>query len=275
MGRYDDDYSFYPRRATAAERQATVRAETAKMATTGKPAQPIAIEGRQIAKTFWGKAWCDHIECLSDFASRLDRGKTYARNGSVFHLEISQGKVAARVAGSEVYDITVEIQPLDANRWADIKRACAGQITSAVELLSGQLSDATMRILTDADTGMFPGADDFDLDCSCPDFARLCKHLAAVLYGVGARLDTAPEFLFTLRGVDPTELLTSAATHLVTAPGKRSTRKKTVASADLSDVFGIELASDEAPAVTPEKPAKQPRPKKPKPPAAKPKRRSK
>lgn len=239
------DWDNFPKRATADERRQTIARETDRMRQTGQVVRPIEIEGRQIAKTFWGQAWCRHIECLSDFASRLDRGKTYARNGSVFHLDITPGKVFARVAGSELYDVTVDVQPLDPSRWEAIKLACAGQITSAVELLSGKLSDATMHILTDAETGMFPHADDFDLDCSCPDFARLCKHLAAVLYGVGARLDAAPELLFTLRGVDPTELIASAATNLVAAPA--GSTKKTVKHADLADVFGIELATDDTP----------------------------
>lgn len=264
MGWSNYDHSFYPRRPNSAERRATAAREAKRMEKKGSAARPIEIEGRQIAKTFWGKAWCTHIECLSDFSSRLDRGRTYVRNGSVFHLDITPGKVVARVAGSEIYNITVGIEPLGKVQWQRIKQACAGQITSAVELLSGKLSDATMRMLTDPVTGMFPPARDFDTDCSCPDFARLCKHLAAVLYGVGARLDAAPELLFTLRGVDPTELLSSAATGLVTAPKGKST-KKTVSATDLADVFGIELATDEEPTPAVEaKPAKTKKATKPK-----------
>ncbi len=226
---------------SAAERKANAANEMAKRAMSGKKVDPVIIEGRQIAKTFWGLAWCSHIEILSDFASRLEKGKRYARNGSVVHLEISKGKIEAIVKGSELYEITIEIQPISNAAWTRIKQACAGHLTSAVELLQGKFSDATMKILTDPDSGMFPHADDFDTDCSCPDFVRLCKHLAAVLYGVGARLDRSPELLFTLRGVDPTELLSGATTFAAT---QRKSKAATLKQDELSDVFGIDLADE-------------------------------
>lgn len=232
---------------SVAERRAMAEKEMEKRRAKGQIVTPISIAGRAIASTFWGKAWCDHIEQLADFESRLAKGKSYVRNGSVCHLEIREGKVLATVAGSEVYDITVEIQPLKPTRWEAIKRQCAGQVGTALELLQGRFSDQVMRVLTDPNTGMFPSTDEFDLDCSCPDFVRLCKHLAAVLYGVGARLDRAPELLFQLRGVDPTELIDEALdAGAITSAAKPN--KTTIADADLSDVFGIDIDLTPAPA---------------------------
>ncbi len=258
------NWGHYPAYVSVAERRAKAAREMARLRKSGKVIQPVEIAGRNIATTFWGQAWCDHIEILSDFASRLDRGKRYARNGSIAHLEIAKGKIQAVVSGSELYEIRVEIQPLKSTQWKKIKQACAGQIGSVVELLQGKFSDATMKILTDADAGMFPAADDFDLDCNCPDFARLCKHLAAVLYGVGARLDRDPELLFLLRGVDPTELLTESA-NLRT---KKQSQSKTLAGSEFADVFGIEM--DESAVAAKPKPAR-----KAKKPPAKPKAKAK
>jgi uncharacterized Zn finger protein len=147
--------------------------------------------------------------------------------------------VEAKVCGSEIYEIKVKIDPLPPKRWESIKAECRGQIGSVVELLQGKFSDSVMRILTDPDEGMFPDADDFGLDCDCPDFARLCKHLAAVLYGVGVRLDTQPELLFVLRGVDHFELINEAVAHPESTP--QPDEKSAFADSELADVFGIDI----------------------------------
>lgn len=249
-------YWSYKPYVSVADRRANASKQMDKLRKAGKVITPIEpFKGRKIASTFWGQAWCQHIECLSDFESRLDRGKTYVRNGSVCHLEIKPGLVEAKVCGSEIYDIKVKIDPLPDKTWEAIKQKCRGQIGSVVELLQGKFSDSVMKILTDPDSGMFPDADDFGLDCDCPDFARLCKHLAAVLYGVGVRLDTQPELLFVLRGVDHFELIKEAATHVGTSV---PTDAATIADADLADVFGIDLdvAPVPAPAKSPRKNAK-------------------
>ncbi len=242
-------YWSYKPYVSVADRRVNAAKQMDKLRKSGKVITPIEpFKGKKIASTFWGQAWCTHIECLSDFESRLDRGKTYVRNGSVCHLEIKPGLVEAKVCGSEIYDIKVKIDPLPEKTWEAIKQKCRGQIGSVVELLQGKFSDSVMKILTDPDGGMFPDADDFGLDCNCPDFARLCKHLAAVLYGVGVRLDTQPELLFVLRGVDHFELIKEAAVHV--EPSGESAAA-TIADADLADVFGIDI--DIAP---PPKPAR-------------------
>lgn len=226
---------------SAAQRQAKAKRHAASLAKKGQVCCPIQIEGLKIAKTFWGKAWCDHLESYSDFSNRLPRGRTYVRNGSVIDLQIAPGKVKAIVCGSEIYNIKIDIKPLAAPAWRTIRGRCAGQIASLVELLQGKLSTGVMEIITCRETGMFPAPKEISLDCSCPDWADMCKHVAAVLYGVGARLDEQPELLFTLRGVDHLDLIEQAGQTSITA-GADGAARQTLAAGDLSDVFGIELS---------------------------------
>ncbi|HEY9593434.1 MAG TPA: helix-turn-helix domain-containing protein [Spirochaetia bacterium] len=227
-----------------AERQRQSARESKALRTRGTDVQPVVIEGRAIARTFWGKAWCDHLESYSDFANRLPRGRTYVRNGSVWHLEIAKGVVRARVQGSDTYTVTVEIDPLKPRAWAAIKEKCTGQIASLLDLLSGRISEGVMGVVTDRDHGMFPSPKEIHMSCSCPDWAVMCKHVAAALYGVGARLDERPELLFVLRGVDHEELIAAKAESAVESALARGTRRR-IADADLADVFGVEIDAAE------------------------------
>jgi len=209
-----------------------------KLAKKGQKFSPVKIAGRKIVTTFWGQAWCDNLESYSDFSNRLPRGRTYVRNGSVLDLKIEAGKVTSMVCGSELYRITVKIKPLNGPAWKAIRTKCGQQIGSLVELLQGKLSKDVMAIVTEHKSGLFPAPHEIEMSCSCPDWAGMCKHLAATLYGVGNRLDSQPELLFTLRGVDQMELIAQAGRPIITpAPSKR----KSIAAADLADVFGIEF----------------------------------
>jgi uncharacterized Zn finger protein len=223
-----------------AQRKAGARRELAALAKrTGVAPSPVVIEGRQIARTFWGQAWCDNLERYSDFATRLPRGRTYARNGSVVDLRVEPGRVEARVAGSELYTVEIAIRALAPARWKAVKKACTGKISSLVALLRGELSAEVLEVLTRSG-GLFPEPGEIAMRCSCPDVASLCKHLAATLYGVGARLDGRPELFFVLRKVDQAELISEAAGSAApVAKGGRG--KKKIAKAKLSSVFGIEL----------------------------------
>jgi len=222
-----------------AKRRARAAREINTLRKNGKAIQPIEIQGRRIARTFWGEAWCKHLEKFSDYANRLPRGRTYVRNGSVCHLAISKGKVEAIVSGSELYKVNITITPLSANKWNTIRRQCAGQIGSILELLQGRFSDNVMEIVTDQSKGLFPNPGDIRLACDCPDWAGMCKHIAAVLYGVGTKLDHQPELLFLLRNVDHEELITTELDiqSATTGNGKR----RRLAGANLSDVFGIDM----------------------------------
>lgn len=232
--------SYWKPYVSVAQRRASALREMKRLEKKGIKIQPVTIEGRTIAKTFWGKGWCDHLESFSDFSNRLPRGRTYARNGSVCHLEISTGKVEAYVSGSELYKLKIKIEPLPTRKWATLKQKCTGQIGSLLELLQGKLSESIMSVVTDRADGLFPTPQEISLGCNCPDYARLCKHLAAVMYGIGARLDEQPELLFLLRGVDHEELITADAEHAVSA-AVNGREGKRLAQNDLSGIFGIEI----------------------------------
>lgn len=215
------------------------------LAKSGRKPSPVVIDGRAIARSFWGKAWCHNLESYRDYENRLPRGRSYARNGAVLDLEVGPGAVAAVVSGTSLYDIEVSIKPLATAHWARIKGRCAGEVGSLIELLEGRLSDRVMQIITDREQGLFPKPAEIKMTCSCPDQATMCKHVAAVMYGIGARFDHQPELLFTLRKVDHGELIAEATGAAVS----RRSQRKTLASEELSSVFGIEIA--EAPRTQP------------------------
>jgi uncharacterized Zn finger protein len=232
-------YEWRPYVPVAVRRQKAAR-DIARFRRQGPPIAPVVIQGRTIARSFWGKAWCDNLELYSDFANRLPRGRTYVRNGSVMDLQLGAGTVKALVSGSALYRVSVAIAPLSRPRWRAVVRDCAGKIGSLVELLQGRFSRAVMEMLIRRETGLFPSAKEIAFGCSCPDWAAMCKHVAATLYGVGARLDTEPELFFRLRRVDQLDLLTAASSGAALAAQGGGTRKR-IAETTLAEVFGIEL----------------------------------
>ncbi len=241
-GRWNDYWRPY---VPVSARRRRAGREVEKLRKKGVDVQPVEIEGRKIARSFWGEAWCEHLEKFSDYANRLPRGRTYVRNGSVCHLQINPGSVEAMVSGSEIYTVTVDIDPLSTRQWTEVKKRCAGQIGSLLELLQGKLSTSVMQVVTDRNKGLFPRPKEIHLHCSCPDWAVMCKHVAAVLYGVGARLDEKPELLFLLRGVDHEELIaTDSGAAVATAAGRGSRRR---VAGDLEDVFGIDIVQEDRP----------------------------
>jgi uncharacterized Zn finger protein len=239
MGWWGDFRPYVP----VARRRAIGLREAQRLAGKSKQLLPVKIDGRAIATTFWGKAWCDNLESYSDFSNRLPRGRTYVRNGSVINLEIEPGKVTSLVCGSHLYRITIRIRSLAAPRWKAIGQQCGAQIGSVVELLQGRLSKNVMEIVTHRKNGLFPAPAEIEMSCSCPDWAGMCKHVAATLYGVGSRLDQDPALLFKLREVDHTDLINQAG-RLASKP--KGTGTKTIAKDQLADVFGIELEIDAA-----------------------------
>ena len=238
--------SYWGRYVPVAERRAKARRKAAKLKKAGCALSPVEIAGRTIALTFWGKAWCENLEAYSDYANRLPRGRTYARNGSVLDLQIKESQIDALVSGSTLYKVNIRIDRLPEQRWQTIRGKCAGQIDSLVELLQGKLSQGVMEVVTHKGSGLFPSPREIHLDCSCPDWAVMCKHVAATLYGVGARLDHEPNMLFALRGVDPTEMIEEAIDRGVTH--RKQARGRTLNVDDLSAVFGVDIDfADEAP----------------------------
>jgi uncharacterized Zn finger protein len=225
-----------------AQRRRRSESEAKKLLKKGQTLAPVQISGRAIATTFWGKSWCDHVEGHCDYSNRLPRGRTYARNGSVVDLQIAKGKVTALVSGSSLYRINISISPLESSRWKHLCSRCASSIHSLIDLMRGKLSPEVIRRLTDPKAGMFPKSGELKLSCSCPDGAYLCKHLAAVLYGIGHRLDHSPELLFVLRGVNQSDLVALSIDNARLGESIGLDQASTIADADLSEMFGIDLA---------------------------------
>jgi uncharacterized Zn finger protein len=206
----------------------------------GHHIQPIEIEGRIIARSFWGKAWCTHMESFCDIDNRLPRGRTYVCNGSVCHLDIKKGEIQAMVSGSSLYNVTIQIKPLLQEKWDHIKQTCLGKVSSLLDLLSGKLSGGVMEVVIHPKDGLFPLTQEFSLNCDCPDWATMCKHVAAVLYGVGSRLDADPAQLFTLRGVNFEELI-DVNEAITSVTSTTSSRRKRMDDDSFGDLFGIDM----------------------------------
>jgi len=247
MAYYDYDYFDWKPYVPVAERRRQTAHQLATLKKKGHKPLPVVIDGRKIARTFWGQAWCENLERYSDFENRLPRGRTYVRNGSVVDLRIVPGTVTALVSGSEIYEIKMKVAAVPPARWRTICKDCAGAIDSVVELLEGKLSKGVMARMCQP-TGLFPSPKEITFACSCPDWASMCKHIAAVLYGIGARLDEQPELLFVLRKVSQQDLVARAGSDLSRTSKVRVA--KVLDTENLSEIFGIEMVSD-APPVLP------------------------
>lgn len=242
MSYYYDRWAPY---VSVSERRKQAGREVAKLRKKGQPIEPVQLGGRRIAATFWGKAWCDNLESYRDYESRLPRGRSYVRNDSVIDLQIAELKVKALVSGSSVYTVSVSFGALAQPMWQSICRDCAGGIDSLVELLQGRFSKAVMERICCQKRGLFPKPAEIRFRCSCPDHASMCKHVAAVLYGVGSRLDDKPELLFRLRAVDHNDLVTSLDTALPSSL-QGPAGGKALEVEDISALFGIDI--EQAPA---------------------------
>jgi uncharacterized Zn finger protein len=240
------DYWGWKPRTTVAERRRQAELEKSKLRKKGRDLAPIVIVGRKIAHTFWGTAWCKNLESYSDYENRLPRGRSYVRNGLVLHLEIAGGSITALVRGSSLYTVSITIASVPKAHWNAICGDSAGAIDSLVELLQGRLSTSVMERISRQNSGLFPAPKEIKFACSCPDVASMCKHVSAVLYGVGARLDEQPELLFRLRQVDEKDLI-SAADVSTRLTSRGPSKNKLLAGANLSELFGLQLGADEEP----------------------------
>ena len=242
---YLDGWAPY---VSSAQRRRKAERELAKLAkASGRSPAPVVIAGRKIATTFWGQAWCENLERYSDYATRLPRGRSYVRNGCVVDVQIAPGEIVARVSGTELYTVRIGVASVPAQKWNAICRDVAGAIDSVIELLQGRLSTSVMARLCQKGAGLFPSPAEIRLSCSCPDSARMCKHVAAVLYGVGARLDTDPALLFTLRQVNQDDLVARASGAGDLTKRRSRSGRRTLDEASLADVFGIDLAPRSGP----------------------------
>ncbi len=234
----DYDYDDYPAYESVAKKKARAAMLTKQLLADGEALEPATTKGTKLASTFWGQAWNRNLERYQVYENRLPRGRSYARNGAVVDLKIEEGCIRALVSGSELYTVRINIKPLSKKRWQALKSQCSGHITSLIGLLQGKLPPSVMEAVTQENTGLFPEPREIKFICSCPDDADLCKHCAAAAYGVGARLDERPEWLFLLRGVDHTELIAGASDAAV---AKADAAEGGDELENLGEIFGIEL----------------------------------
>ncbi|MCP4698719.1 MAG: hypothetical protein GY862_17985 [Gammaproteobacteria bacterium] len=239
------NYGGWAPYVSVAQRRKNAAREVKKLRKKGHTVAPVEIEGRKITTTFWGNSWCNNLESYHDFKNRLSRGRTYVRNGSVIDLQISPMEVKAMVSGSSIYKISVGVTAVPKAQWKSISKDCAGGIDSLVELLQGRFNKGVMERLCRQDKGLFPKPSEIDFSCTCPDYAYMCKHVAAVLYGIGSRLDENPEFLFRLRAVDENDLVAHADTALPLSD-KAPDAGKLLDTDDISALFGLDMAEQQS-----------------------------
>jgi uncharacterized Zn finger protein len=257
-------YSYYPPYVTVTEKKEKAAKKLAQLRKKDPDIQPVVIEGSILAKTWWGKSWNKNLESYADYSNRIGRGRSYVRNGAVLDLKIQPGEVKALVQGSESkpYVVIIKIKPIQKTNWIKIKESCQGQLESLPELLEGNFPKALSAIFMAKGEGLFPSSDEIKLSCSCPDWASMCKHVAATLYGIGARLDENPMLFFTLRNADVHELISQAVDDHTQKLLKIAENKsaRVLYDMDLEDMFGIDL--DETPEVPKKnKPVTLPKPK--------------
>ncbi len=250
MSRYSyrhryERYSMFPQSKSKGERIADAAKKRRALKKKGVKLSPVVLEGFAITKTFWGKSWCKNIESYHDYANRLPRGRSYVRSNSVIDLQIVAGSVNAKVMGTSLYKVEISIKPIVEKRWEAIRRSCVGKIGTLMELLRGSISGEVMEIMTRKGEGLFPEPMEISFKCSCPDGAYMCKHIAASMYGIGNRLDSQPELLFLLRGVDSADLI-EAAVDAPSAAGEIGS-DETLDAGELAGVFGIDMEVEAAP----------------------------
>ncbi len=246
---YYNDYG-YPRYVSVAEKRAKAQRKLEQLKKKRPDIRPVAIEGNTLARTWWGKAWNSNLGKYADYANRVGRGRSYVRHGAVLDLQISPGQVKALVQGSRgsPYTVTMQIKHISKSVWKEIRAACEGQLASLQELLEGRFPKSLTELFTAKGSGLFPSPKEIEFRCSCPDWAYMCKHVAAVLYGIGARLDEDPGLFFVLRKAKMDDLIVRAVRDRSARLLKQAQKKtsRVIDDADLGNVFGIELESGAA-----------------------------
>jgi len=233
-------YGYYST-PSVGEQKRQAEKRLAKLRKKDPEIQPIAIEGNKIANTWWGMAWCKNLERYADYENRIGRGRSYVKNGLVLDLRIFEGVIHAQVSGSGVYKIRIKIDKLPEKKWKLIARQCANRIDSLAALAEGKFPEEFGESFMQQGSGLFPSPKEIHMDCDCPDWANMCKHIAAALYGVGAKLDTDPLLFFTLRSIDPASLIKKSVDekmkNLLKNAKKKS--KRVIDEKDVGRIFGV------------------------------------
>lgn len=235
----------YPRYVSIAEKKAKAEKKLKKLIKNNPDIKPVVIEGTTLARTWWGKSWNLNLERYADYSNRIGRGRSYVHNGAVLDLQIGSGKVDSLVQGtrSTPYQVTISIKPIAKSIWNKLKTASAGKLDSLQELLAGKFPQALGEIFMAKGEGLFPSPQEIEFNCSCPDWAYMCKHVAATLYGIGARLDQDPGLFFKLRQVEMGNLISQAVkdrTHKLLKVAEKKTGR-VIDDSNLGDIFGIDM----------------------------------
>ncbi len=236
-------YYGYPKYESVAEKKAKASRSLAKLKKKNPDIEPVIIEGRTLAKNWWGKSWNLNLESYADYGNRIARGKSYVRGNTVLDLKIFKGRIVAKVQGSrsKPYEVEIKIDTLNNEKWEQVTTLCNHRIDSLEQLIEGKFPKELEVLFTERKYGMFPSPKEIHFDCSCPDWASMCKHVAAVLYGVGARLDVNPMLFFELRALDGQELVRKSMEQklesMMKNAGKKS--KREIADKDIANIFGL------------------------------------
>lgn len=236
-------FNDFPAYVSVAEKKAKAAKSLEKLKKKNPDLEPVIIEGRTLAKSWWGKAWNLNLESYADYSSRIGRGKSYVRNNAVLDLKISKGRALAKVQGTRAkpYDVEIFIENLDQSKWQEVLKLCNRRIDTLEQLIEGKFPKELEILFTDKKYSLFPPPEKIHFDCSCPDWAYMCKHVAAVLYGIGARFDLNPMLFFELRDIDGQELIRKSMEQKVENMLKNAGRKskREINAEDISNIFGL------------------------------------
>ncbi|NLX90172.1 MAG: hypothetical protein GXZ07_01025 [Firmicutes bacterium] len=235
-------YDYYPRYKSAAEKKQKAKKQLEKLKKKNPDLAPVIVKGRAIATTWWGKAWNKNLEMYADYSNRIGRGRSYVRHGAVLDLNLEKGLARALVQGSrsKPYKVKIKISPLAPDKWERILSLCKHKINSLAELVDGKFPRELAELFTAEGEGLFPAPEEIDFSCSCPDWADMCKHVSAALYGIGARFDEDPTLFFKLRNIEFDKLLKKTIEQkmqsLLKNAGKKSSR--VLDDDDVAALFG-------------------------------------
>jgi uncharacterized Zn finger protein len=237
-------YGFAPY-VSVASKKAKALKKLAQLKKKNPGIAPLTVEGNKLAHTWWGKAWNSNLEKYADYSNRIGRGRSYIRNGFVLDFKIKPGQVSSLVhgSGSQPYQISIKIQPLKKAAAEKIRQQCEGQIESLQELIEGRFPKQLAEIFTAKGQGLFPTPQEIHFNCSCPDSASMCKHIAATLYGVGVKLDQDPKLFFHLRQTNLSDLITQAIKGKSEKMLKQAEKKtsRVITDLDTASIFGIDM----------------------------------
>ena len=253
-------YGYYPTYVTVAEKRVKAKKKIKQLLKNKPNLRPVILSGKALAETWWGKAWNKNLESYADYRNRIGRGRSYVRRCAVLDLRITAGKVTSLVHGSmkSPYKVTISIKEIKQKNWQTIKKECQSRLSSLPDLLAGKIPKALQEIFMVQGKGLFPAPAEITFDCSCPDWASMCKHVAATLYGVGVRLDEKPALFFTLRQAVIDDLVSQAVQSKASSIIEETTTGKSRVIDDdkLSDLFGLDMDD-----IVPVNPAKKMREK--------------